>query len=91
MQLREAVGGKEVFKTEACQEMLTEHSSEARGDTLPSFVGDQVFNGILFTFFAEGPVPVPVPAPAPAHSQLECGGGERVGKGLRDGWGWGCD
>ena len=50
MQLWDAVGGKEVFKTQACHDMLKEHSSEVRGVTLPNFVGDRVFNGI----FAEG-------------------------------------
>ena len=50
MQLWEAVGGKDVFKTKACHGMLTEHSSEVRGASLANFVGDRVFNGI----FAEG-------------------------------------
>ena len=52
MQLWDAVGGKDVFKTKACHGMLKEHSSEVRGATLPNFVGDRVFNGI----FAEGNV-----------------------------------
>lgn len=50
MQLWEAVGGKDVFKTKACHAMLTEHSSEVRGAILANFVGDRVFDGI----FAEG-------------------------------------
>ena len=50
MQVWEAVGGKEVFKTNACHEMLRDYSSEVRGATLANFVGDRVFNSI----FAEG-------------------------------------
>lgn len=49
-QLWHAVGGREFFKTQACHDMLKEHSVEVRGVTLPNFVGDRVFNGI----FAEG-------------------------------------
>ena len=52
VQLWEAVGGRDVFKTKACHDMLKQHTSEVRGATLPNFVGDRVFNGI----FAEGKV-----------------------------------
>lgn len=50
MQVWEAVGGRDVFKTNACHEMLTDYSSEVKGATLANFVGDRVFNSI----FAEG-------------------------------------
>ena len=33
--------------TNDCHDMLTEHSEEVRGATLPNFVGDRVFNGIF--------------------------------------------
>ncbi|KAL3151207.1 hypothetical protein ABBQ38_013050 [Trebouxia sp. C0009 RCD-2024] len=46
-QLWHAVGGREFFKTQACHDMLKEHSVEVRGVTLPNFVGDRVFNGIF--------------------------------------------
>ena len=45
-----AVGGKDMFQSNSCHEMLKEHSAEVRGATLANFVGDRVFNGI----FAEG-------------------------------------
>lgn len=47
LQLCEAIGGRDVFRSNACHDMLTEHSKEVRGATLPNFVGDRVFNGIF--------------------------------------------
>ncbi len=47
MQMWEAIGGTNVFRSGECHNMLKEHSEEVRGATLPNFVGDRVFNGIF--------------------------------------------
>ena len=47
MQVWEAIGGKEYFRSNDCHGMLKEHSEEVRGATLANFVGDRVFNGIF--------------------------------------------
>ena len=47
MQVWEAIGGKEVFRTTDCHDMLREYSDEARGVSLPNMMGDRVFNSIF--------------------------------------------
>lgn len=50
LQLWEAVGGKGVFKTKGCHDILVAHSQEVKGVTVPNIMGNGVFNAI----FAEG-------------------------------------
>ena len=47
LQLWEAIGGKNVFRSKGCHDTLREHSVEVRGATLANLVGDRIFKGIF--------------------------------------------
>ena len=47
LQLWDAIGGKNVFRSSDCYDLLREHSAEVRGVTMPNLSGDHVFNAIF--------------------------------------------
>lgn len=47
LQVWEAIGAKNVFRSAECHDVLRQHSAEVRGVTLANLSGDHVFNAIF--------------------------------------------